>query len=298
MTRLPKISIGMPAYNSQAHIGSAIEGLLAQTLGDFELIVSDNASTDGTRDVVESYAKTDSRIRYERQPTNIGANGNYSLLVRRARAEFFKWSSSSDWCSPTFLSRCAEELCSSSDSVLVVPRTRLFQGVPSVSQDYLEDIEILEESPSARLASLTSGLALNNAMNGLIRTSALRRTRLIEPYLAADVVLMGHLALLGKFKLLPEFLLYRRMDATTATALQEKGAVWRHHYPQMTYRMLFQGTKRHVGWFRAVLSAPISTAERVRAIEHVAKCCFWQRGVFIEDLRGAWQYAVRGTWPD
>lgn len=298
MTKLPLISVGMPAYNAAAYIGSALEGLLAQSFGDFELIVSDNASTDATRDVVEDYMLHDARIRYERQPINIGANPNYSLVARRARGEFFKWSSSSDWCEPTFLERCKDDLLAHDDAVLVVPRTRLFQNQPGISQDYEKDIELLDDTPSARFVRLTGTLALNNAMNGLIRTLALRRTRLIGRYRQADIVLMGHLALLGKFRLLDERLFYRRMDVATATALQDPQAVWRHHYPQLNPRTLCQNSKLLAGWVHVALSAFMPLDERLRILKHVAKMCFWGRHMLAEDIHGVWSYFTRRTWPD
>lgn len=298
MAREPEISVGMPAYNAASHIGLAIEGLLAQTFGDFELIISDNTSTDATRDVVEEYKQRDYRIHYERQPINVGANANYSYVARRARGEFFKWSSSSDWCAPTFLERCRAELLAHGDTVLAVSRTRFFSERLDTWQDYAGDIDILDDAPSARLSMLTTTLQFNNAMNGLIRTSALRRTRLVEAYILADIVLMGHLALLGKFRLLDERLLYRRMAVATATSLQDRAAVWRHHYPKLSARTLLQGSKRHVGWVRAVLSAPMPIGERMRALKHVAKGCYGDRSVFLHDLEGVWHYFVRQTWPD
>src|SRR6185503_10715524 len=182
MANPPLISVGMPVYNSAAYVRLTLDGLLAQTFGDFELIVSDNASTDATRDVIEDYMSRDSRIRYERQPVNIGANPNSSQVMRLARGEFFKWSSSSDWCAPTFLERCLDGLRAHDDTVLVAPRTRLFQGSPSTFRDYEFDIEVLDDAPSARFTRLHSTLRLNNAMNGLIRLSALQRTRLVEHY--------------------------------------------------------------------------------------------------------------------
>lgn len=298
MTTSPVISIGMPAFNAEATIGMAIEGILKQTCGDFELIISDNASTDATQDLVEGYRARDPRIRYERQATNIGANPNYAEVLKHARGEFFKWSSSNDWCAPTFLERCLQTLRSHQDTVLVAPRTRLFQGTPDIHQDYPWDVEVLDETPSARFRTLRSTLALNNAMNGLIRTSALRRTRLMEPYLGADMVLMGQLALLGKFRLLEERLFYRQMDAGSATALQDRATVWRHHYPQLNGRALFQGVKRQLGWLKVVSTSPVPSGERARLLLEVARRCYWERDLIWKDLRGAWHYYTRRTWPD
>lgn len=298
MSTVPKISIGMPACNSAETIGASIESLLGQSRGDFELIVSDNASTDATRDVVETYCRRDARISYERQSVNIGANPNYSHVARLARGEFFKWSSSSDWCAPSFLERCLTELVAHDDTVLVMPRTRLFRKNLDSCEDYPLDIEILDDQPSARLQRLTSVLALNNAMNGLIRTSALRRTGLIDPYQGADVVLLGHLALLGKFRLVNERLFYRRMEVTTATTLKDPAAVLKHHYPRMGRGTLFQGVKEQLGWVRAALSAPMSHGERMHTLIHVARMCYWRRATYVQDLRGAWQYIARRSQPD
>ena len=80
--------------------------------------------------------------------------------------------------------------------------------------------------------TVVTKMALNNAINGLIRMSALRETRLIEPYRGSDVVLMGHLALLGKFRLIDDALYFRRMEPATSTVLQDPLAVLRHHYPR------------------------------------------------------------------
>lgn len=287
------ITVGIPTFNSEAYLGLAIEGLLAQTFSDFELVVSDNASTDGTRNVVENYMSIDRRVRYIRHSENIGANLNYSHVVRIANGDFFKWSSSSDWCAPTFLEKCFRELSAHEDAVLVVPRTRLFESTPEESQDYPFDIEILDESPSVRLKYLMSNLELNNAMNGLIRTSALRKTRLVEHYRAADVVLMGHLAMLGKFRLIDERLFYRRMALETSTALQDAQTIRKFLYPRVDSRTLFQGCRRHLGWARSAWSAPMSIGDRFEALTQVAKACYWEKSVIREDFRLALKYALQ-----
>ena len=87
MTAAPRLSIGLPVYNGENYLAAAIESLLGQTYGDFELIISDNASTDGTEDICRGYAAQDPRIRYCRQPQNIGGapNHNYSGRSRARR---------------------------------------------------------------------------------------------------------------------------------------------------------------------------------------------------------------------
>ena len=287
----------MPVYNGAATVGHAIESLLAQTCGDFELIVSDNASTDGTRDVLDTYVRQDDRVRYTRQSRNIGAPANYSYVAQVARGQYVKWAAASDWCAPTFLERCLEAIDARPDAVLAAPRTRLFAGDVATAHDYARDIQILDERPVDRLRRQISEMELNNAMNGLIRTAALRRTRLIEAYCHSDMVLMGRLALLGKFLLVDERLLYRRMEKQTATSLQSPLERLRHYYPGMNVRSLFQNWKLHAGWLRAVASARMPLGERKEALGLVARRCYWQWPLLVDDLRDAWRYLIRSRRP-
>jgi glycosyltransferase involved in cell wall biosynthesis len=294
MSSTPRISIGVPAYNSAATIGTAIESLLGQTYRDFEIIVSDNASTDATREIVERFAHQDHRIRYVYQAENIGANLNYSFVAKAARGEYFKWASSSDWYAPRFLESCLQALEQNKDAVLAAPRTRLFTGDLESAINYEHDIEVLETSPAARLKTLSSTLQLNNALNGLIRMDALRRTSMIEPYYRADEVLMGHLAMLGKLLLVDEYLYYRRMEAATATALQDPISWRKHHYPKLSARVLFQAWKRYFGWLRAGLGTPMPVANRLQVLKYLAKMCYWERHSFLIDVQGALRYMVKG----
>lgn len=90
------ISIGMPVYNGAQYIREALNSLLAQTFTDFELIISDNASTDATQSVCEEYARRDPRIRYVRQSENRGALANFQFVLDQAQGEFFMWAAADD----------------------------------------------------------------------------------------------------------------------------------------------------------------------------------------------------------
>ena len=85
MNAVPRLSIGLPVYNGEGLLAEALEALPGQSYEDFELIISDNASTDGTADMCRRYGKQDSRIRYIRQPYNIGLNRNHNFVVRQAK---------------------------------------------------------------------------------------------------------------------------------------------------------------------------------------------------------------------
>src|SRR5947207_10432807 len=106
--RPPKVSIGLPVFNGEKFLAGALNGLLQQEFEDFELIISDNASTDSTEAICRDFATKDRRIRYQRNKTNIGASGNYNRVFELARGDFFKWASHDDECHPSLVRRCLE----------------------------------------------------------------------------------------------------------------------------------------------------------------------------------------------
>src|SRR5581483_7973034 len=119
----PKVSIGLPVYNGENYLAQAIECLLAQTFSDIELIISDNASTDGTEAIARDFAARDRRVRYVRQPLNRGAGWNFSETFRLAQGEYFKWAAHDDLCAPTFIERCVKVLDVDRELVLCFSRS-------------------------------------------------------------------------------------------------------------------------------------------------------------------------------
>lgn len=111
-TAAPLVSVLMPTYNNASYIGEAIESVLEQKLSDFELIISDNASTDATQALVSAYAKRDLRIKYTRNPRNVGISGNFNLCYRRSdpRGRYLAILPSDDAWKPDFLSTLVEVL--------------------------------------------------------------------------------------------------------------------------------------------------------------------------------------------
>ena len=137
MSHVPAVSIGMPVYNGERTLRESVDSILSQTFSDFELIISDNASADGTEAICRTYVERDSRVAYHRQPQNLGITENYNTVFRLSNAPYFKWASSSDICMPEFLSKCVAVQQNHSDVVLCYPRTRLFDSRTSDAEDYL-----------------------------------------------------------------------------------------------------------------------------------------------------------------
>jgi glycosyltransferase involved in cell wall biosynthesis len=95
---MPLVSVGLPVYNGERYLSRALDSILEQSLSDFELIISDNASSDTTEAICRDYARRDPRIRYVRQRENLGAPRNWNFVVHEARGRYFKWASASDYC--------------------------------------------------------------------------------------------------------------------------------------------------------------------------------------------------------
>ena len=222
----PLVSIGLPVYNGAAFIGEAIESLLAQSFTDFEIIVTDNASTDQTPEVVADYMRRDARIRYIAHPVNIGAAANFNSAFAESRGRFFKWAAHDDYVTATFLERCVEVLEAQPDTVLV------YTNAMDVDSDGHElgplydsqtDLWGDAEDPVRRFHRFMLENHSCIAIFGLIRRDVLAGTPLIDRYVGSDRVLLAELALHGKLIKLPEFLLQHReyagrFDAGPASA--------------------------------------------------------------------------------
>jgi GT2 family glycosyltransferase len=287
----PRISIGMPCYNSERWISPAIESLLAQSFEDFELIVSDNASSDGTWDIVQRYAAGDDRIRPYRNPENLGASANFNRVFELARAPYFKWASSNDWCAPGLLDACRNALDADPGAVLACPRAGMFTAVPGDGPDYPFGLDLRQGEPAERFVG-SLAIRRNIPMNGLIRSTALRRTELIRPYYGSDLVMISALALQGKLLELPQTLLFMRDTSETSTARMGADAVRRHYAPKSARRMTNQSLRNWLGYWRAVRDADLPVRQRLKLIGHLAKMARWRsRDVFaeaIDSMRGAW----------
>ena len=133
---VPRVSIGMPVYNGENFLAEALDSMLAQTFVDFELIISDNASTDRTKAICRDYAARDRRIRYHRVDDNQGATWNFNHTFELARGEYFKWAAHDDLCDPTFVARCVEVLDSDPTVICCHTQTRHIDIHGNILWDY------------------------------------------------------------------------------------------------------------------------------------------------------------------
>jgi glycosyltransferase involved in cell wall biosynthesis len=262
---IPRVSVGLPVRNGEKYLRLALDSILRQDYTDFELIISDNASTDATQSICLEYAAKDQRIRYYRNETNIGASGNFNRVFELARGEFFKWIPHDDECHPAFLRRCIETFKdASADTVLVCSRSQVIDETGS-----LLEYSHLKMSPSTkpcnRLVSLMTSRCYPHPLWGLIRSEALRQTRLIG-LAHADHILLAELALLGHFVELPEDLQKWRIHSHNALAVHRTSRqllAWYDPSKANSRIVLPHRIACDLQYFRAVGHIPLSAKERL-----------------------------------
>jgi glycosyltransferase involved in cell wall biosynthesis len=230
------VTIGMPVWNGEKFLQEAIESILAQTYGDFALVISDNASTDSTGEICRAYVKHDARIRYVRQEKNIGSTLNHREVFQRSSGKYFKFAAHDDVLAPEFIHECVRVLDRDETVVLCSPATVLINedGSPvrySPEENGMVDscgniwpvvpeknTMLASTDPSDRFAAVLLNMVMSVEIFGLIRRSALERSGLHPSCGSGDRVLLAELSLMGRYHLLEHPLFYRRCHAGQFTA--------------------------------------------------------------------------------
>jgi GT2 family glycosyltransferase len=136
---VPRVALGLFVYNGERHLAAAIDSLLAQSMGDFVLDISDNASTDATEEICRSYGSLDPRIRYVRHGENRGAAWNCNFVAQASpETEFFRWCAHDDIVDPIYLQECMDLLDGEPELVCSHSRTRYINSAVTSSSDRSE----------------------------------------------------------------------------------------------------------------------------------------------------------------
>lgn len=206
----PKVTVGIPVYNEELNISSTLDSLLEQDYNNFEILISDNKSTDKTVEIIEKFIQKHSKIRLLRNEVNVGALENWNRLIRKADGKYFMIAGSHDLLSNNYISSLVESLENNPNAVLA----------------YAKTIWIDETGKSMNIPCGyvdTSGFNLirrfnlvffgnQHALYGVFKLSALRKTRLQTPVIAAGAILLNELSVLGDLIVNPNAIWYRRIN--------------------------------------------------------------------------------------
>lgn len=211
---LPTVSIGMPVYNMKDTVKEAIDTVLNQTFSDFELIISDNASDDGTEEICREAAKQDSRITYHRNMENI-LGENFRLPFLLSKGKYFMWAASDDARKPTMLERCLEALEADKEAILAYTYTEVLDPATSTRSLYYDHYRLDQDDPADRYINLVNNLDLGNMIYGLYRRDMMYSINMAEfnPstfMVLTDAMFLSKIVLRGKVVQIPEMLFIRR----------------------------------------------------------------------------------------
>jgi glycosyltransferase involved in cell wall biosynthesis len=258
MRHIPKVAVGIPVYNGENYLAETLDLLLGQTFGDFEVIISDNCSTDRTAEICRDYARDD-RILYTRTERNIGGSPNFNRVFSLSRSPYFTWRAHDDRSHETFIERCVDVLdrdpgvvLSHTASLTIDDRGNLlpfdarlgrFIYNPGGYEVPPDQVHLAEgDDAVARFTELLDETYFGMHMYGVIRREALAATALFRSYMPCERVLLSELALMGRFRTLEEPLYARRIHAKSACfmSLPERfeyedtsDSPYRHTFPRL-----------------------------------------------------------------
>jgi glycosyltransferase involved in cell wall biosynthesis len=260
---VPLVSIGLPVYNGERHLRQALDSMLAQTFEDFELIISDNASTDATEEICRTYAARDARIRYSRNATNVGAQLNHHRVFRLARGTYFKWAGHDDMLAPDFLRRCVAVLDNCPEVVLCFSRLAYIDDNGARMDRTTSQMHFCASTAHERLRAFFACDLVHQTIYGLMRTDVLRQTPLEGNWWGADRALLTELSLRGCYYVLPDELFFHREHPGRSPYQKDTAA---YHAPR------FKG-KANPGHWKHLVSAggmlfrvPMSNWERLLCV--------------------------------
>ncbi|MCS6948606.1 MAG: glycosyltransferase [Steroidobacteraceae bacterium] len=291
---MPRVGIGLPVYNAERYLAGAIEAHLRQHFEDFELLISDNGSTDATWQICQEYARLDPRIVCVRHDRNRGLSWNHRYAFENVRGEFFRWGAADDLPSPGLLRESVDLLDAHEKLVLVVPDTRNIGESGETIGTLERTLDLRHEDTVARVrAILTRGYQMV-FLQGLMRRDAVLATSRRWDYFGWDFILLLELALIGGFAQTSQSWLERRLHKEQASRIQRdlRDGI-RRIEPEFGTSVLLPHWRWAFERLRAVLSAAEPPAIRAQLAWLVARHAWWSRALLLEDL--SWNLArLRG----
>lgn len=277
---MARVSIGLPVRNGEAYLERALESILDQTYTDFEVLISDNASTDATPEISQKYSHLDSRIRYVWQEENIGASANFNYVFHNTSGEYFRWASHDDMIAPEYLAACVDRLdADDGTAALAYSQTMIIDKDDNELRLYDSVTRKRDETASIRLAEMIGpGDATKSMLYwcypvfGLMRRKTLEGTSLIANFPRSDTLLLVELALRGRFLEIERPLFLRREHEDSSVILAERTASRRHEVERLLAAW-YDPRKGNVhprtmsrlglGYIRAVMRTPLPMDEKM-----------------------------------
>ena len=283
----PKISLALPVFNGERYLAAALESILNQTFADFELVISDNASTDRTPEIIERYAKLDDRIRVIRQAQTVGAATNFNLLFAEAKADVFKWCAHDDLLEPEYLDEAYRALQESPDSVLCHTQTVIRDLDRGSDEIFIPQFTMPADDCVTRLREMLIHGSRCYEVFGLIRRVALAQTDLIGEYRGGDNVLLCRLALLGQVLIVPKPLFILGRHQAQSTVMVGDSQAYHSWFTGRVQKVSFPDWVLVAEYWRSTKGLDLSPVERFGCYRELLMETYRRRAGLRQNLRVA-----------
>lgn len=284
--RKPRVSIGLPVYNGSRYLRQAIESVLSQTWQDFELVISDNASTDQTPEICGEYAARDSRVRYYRSPLNRGITWNFRQVVLCSSGEFFMWMAHDDVLAPEYVQSCIETLQGDAGVVLCYSAALDIDEEGNKTPHHESPVHSDAARAHLRFRDLIRMNHMCEPIFGLIRADILKKTSIHGDFPDSDRCVLAELALHGRFHRISERLFLHREHGGRAT----RQFASRHQrlasiHPGCQPRFAFPHFRQFWEYLLAIHRAPLGWRARLRCYLEMPRWARHNAGRLLNDLK-------------
>jgi glycosyltransferase involved in cell wall biosynthesis len=281
----PRVSVGLPVFNGERYLKPALDAIMAQVYSNFELIISDNASSDRTEEICRTYAARHPNIRYIRNPSNIGGFRNNNQVIDEATGKYFLLTGHDDLRDPNQLRCCVELLERNEHCVLSYCATTYIDENDRILTDKEVLLKVDAAEPSERLRELIRMDHKVEPVYGLIRATALNGIRFGQ-FADSDRVFVAKLGLRGPFIRTAERLFFRREHAQKSTAVYQsvyKRGGWFN--PGRERRFVFPFIRQFVEYLEIVRRSSLSAREKLRCYRVVGSWLCQNREKIARDMK-------------
>ena len=283
--RVPCISVCLPVYNGESYISAAINSICEQSFADLELIISDNASTDGTQVLCREAMMHDSRIQYFRSDTNRGLAWNFNRAFALATGRYLMWIGHDDLMEPDYLRQCVDGMQQEADALLCFSNANYIDGEGSVLQRVDLTNPGAAETPSERFKHILYDDKCD-PICGLMKTEFLRQTRLHAGYADSDRVLLAEMGFRGRFCKIPDYLFSRRFHALqTTTRYSDRWDRTLVFDPSKAGKAVCPWWREFFDFVVAIRQAPLCHQEQLRAYKYLYWWALFHKPFLYQDLR-------------
>lgn len=296
MSSLPKISLALPVYNGEKYLEACLVSLLSQTFRDFELVISDNASTDRTAEIIAEFAERDPRIRVIRQVENVGAAENFNLLFHETKAEIFKWCAYDDCLVPEFLEETYSALAAEPNAVISHSQTLIHDLDNDTKEVFVPRFSMPRDDKITRLRQMLLFGTRCYEVFGLIRREALNNTDLIGNYRGGDNVLLYRLALLGPILVVPRPLFILGRHSTQSTVMVQNTAAYQAWFQGRSAKSISFPDWLFVKEIWKIMNGlDFTLSERLRCYGELVGETYRRRRILIRNVRIAVETLLFGS---